>query len=362
MDVLRGATVAGMILVNGVAEFERTPAALQHVAWDGLHLADLVFPFFVFVMGVSIALAVGRARELGATPRALAPRIARRAVILVALGFLVNLYPTFELGEMRVTGVLQRIALVYVAAAAIFLGTRGSGARLLAALALVAGYELLVSLVAAPGFAPGDRSPEGNLAAFVDRVVLGWRRHPDGIDPEGLLSTAPAIATALLGVVAGGALREGREPARVVALLALAGAALSAAGLVLDPWIPINKTLWSGSYVLVTAGLACLALGGLHGVVDAAGVTRPFFLFELLGLNAIAVYVPATLGVTTMLAVVIGEDGTEEARTLRAWLEEHLTTALADPQAAALVYGGAFVLLWTGLAYALWRRGIFLKV
>ena len=170
VDVMRGITMAGMILVNTAGDFDHVFWPLEHVVWDGLHPADLVFPFFVFVMGVSLVLALGRARDLGAPARTLWPKILRRAAILVALGILAQNFPVFSPGDFRATGVLQRIALAYLGGAAAMLWLRGPAGWLVLATGLVAGYELLVTFAPVPGFPPGLRSAHGNLGEYLDRV------------------------------------------------------------------------------------------------------------------------------------------------------------------------------------------------
>lgn len=359
VDVMRGITMAGMILVNTAGDFDHVYWPLEHVAWDGLHPADLVFPFFVFVMGVSLVLALGRARELGAPARALWPKILRRAAILVALGILAQNFPVFSPGDFRATGVLQRIALAYLGGAAAMLWLRGPAGWLALAAGLVAGHELLLSFVPVPGFPPGLRSAHGNLGEHLDRVVLGAHRLKSEFDPEGLLGTLPTIATTLFGMLAGRWLRDSREAGRALSGLVIAGLLGVITGLALDPLVPVNKSLWSGSFVLVTAGLAAILLAALHWIVDVRGLRRWALPFEMIGSNAILVYVGSTLVNTTMVSLVVGPTGEQ---TPKEYLVQGLVWAGGSPELGSFLYAVAFLGLWLGIAALLWSRRIFVKI
>lgn len=359
VDVLRGMTIAGMILVNTAGDFEHVYAPLDHAAWDGLHLADVVFPFFVFVMGVSLALALSRALELGATRLQLVPKIARRTLILFALGLLCNTFPGLDLPTIRIPGVLQRIALAYACAAGVLLLVRNSFGRAGVAALLVLGYEALLFLVPVPGFGRGLRTPDGNLVGYLDQLVLPGHLLTPTFDPEGLLSTLPAIATALIGVLCGTWLRESREAGRVIAGLLIAGLLGVIVGVALDPIIPVNKSLWSGSFVLVTAGLGMVCLALLHAVVDVQGFRRWGLAFEMLGSNAIVLYVGSTLVNTLMIAFVAGEGG---ELVLKELVNRWIANAAGEPTLGSLIYALAFLGVWTGVAALMWRRKIFIKI
>ena len=359
VDIMRGITIAGMILVNTAGDFEHVYVPLDHAAWDGLHLADVVFPFFVFVMGVSLALALSRALELGATRSQLVPKIVRRTLILFALGLLCNTFPSIDLATIRVPGVLQRIAIAYACAAAVLLLVRNSVGRAGVAALLVLGYEALLSFVPVPGFGPGLRTPEGNLVGYVDRLVLPGHLLTPNFDPEGLLSALPTIATALIGVLCGTWLRESREAGRVIAGLLIAGLLCVIAAVALDPIDPINKSLWSGSFVLVTAGLGMVCLTLLHGVVDVLGWRRWALPFEMLGSNAIVLYVGSTLANTLMIAFVAGPEG---ELVLKQLINRWIADFAGEPTLGSLIYALAFLAVWTGVAALLWLRGIFIKI
>ncbi|HKE10654.1 MAG TPA: heparan-alpha-glucosaminide N-acetyltransferase domain-containing protein [Myxococcota bacterium] len=359
VDVLRGITIAGMILVNTAGDFEHVYRPLDHAPWDGLRLADVVFPFFVFVMGVSLDLALSRALALGATRLQLVPKIVRRTLILFALGLLCNSFPSLDLATIRIPGVLQRIALAYAGGAAVLLLVRSSLGRAGVAAFLVLGYEALLSFVPVPGLGRGLRTPEANLVGYLDQLVLPGHLLTSTFDPEGLLSTLPTIATALIGVLCGTWLREGREGGRVIAGFLIAGLACTVAGLALDPIIPVNKSLWSGTFVLVTVGLGMSCLALLHGMVDLLGWRLWALPFEMLGSNAIVLYVGSTLVNTLMIAFVAGPQGELVWKELvNRWLADFA----GEPTLGSLLYAVAFLAVWTGVAALLWLRKIFIKI
>ena len=210
LDVFRGITIAGMVLVNNPGTWSSIYWPLQHAEWHGWTPTDLVFPFFLFIVGVSITLAFARRVEEGSVKRDLYLKVLKRSAIIFGLGLFLNGFPYFQLGTIRIAGVLQRIAICYLIASLIFLTTRAR-TQLLIAVALLIAYCLVMTNLAAPGYAPGDLSKEGSIASFIDRVILRqhiWRQGRV-YDPEGLLSTIPAVATTLLGILTGHWLRSG---------------------------------------------------------------------------------------------------------------------------------------------------------
>src|SRR5215207_3568279 len=224
LDAFRGLTIAGMILVNNPGTWGAIYGPLEHAAWHGWTPTDLVFPFFLFIVGVSVTLALSRRAAAGGPRRGLPAKILRRSVIIFALGLFLGGFPFDNLAAIRLPGVLQRIAVCYLVASFIFLKT-GWRTQALIAAALLIVYWLLMTLVAAPGFAAGDLSTEGSLASYVDRALLAGHTWKPLYDPEGILSTTPAVATTLCAVLAGHLLRSRRAPAEKVAALFVAGAA-----------------------------------------------------------------------------------------------------------------------------------------
>ena len=366
VDALRGLTVAAMVLVNNPGTWSAVYRPLQHAEWHGWTPTDMVFPFFLFVVGVSIALALGPALERGAS--GLPVRVLRRAAVIFALGLLLHALPFFPLATLRIPGVLQRIAVCYLLAALLVGATRGArGWRVQAvtAGALLVGYWLLMTKVAAPGQEAGDLSPDGNLAGYVDRLVLGSRHIWQATrvyDPEGILSTLPATATTLLGVLAGHWLRAGqvagRAGAQIVGGLAVGGVAAAALGWLWGLSFPVNKPLWTSSYALLMAGLAALVLAACHWVIEARGRRGWAAPFALLGVHALTLFFLSSLMAKLLFIVRVGAGGPR----LQAWLFEHVFAPWASPVDASLAYALAYVLLWWGLMWALDRSGLRLRV
>jgi predicted acyltransferase len=364
LDVFRGLTIAGMILVNNPGPSGSVYWPLEHAAWHGWTPTDLVFPFFLFIVGVSITLAFARRVEQeGASQRDLYWKILRRTVLIYACGFLLAGFPFFNLSTIRLSGVLQRIAVCYFCAALIFLKTSWRTQSLIA-VGLLLSYWGVSVLVAAPGFAAGDLSKEGSLASFVDRAVLGnhiWKGGGRIYDPEGLLSTIPAIATTLSGVLAGHWLRARREAYETVAGLFVAGVACIVAGWMWNSWLPINKALWTSSYVVFTTGMALQLLALCYWLVDIKRIKRWALPFIIFGTNALAVFVLSGLAARLMnLWKTTRMDGRQG--NLQTYLYEHLFASRLAPADGSLLYALLYVLIWLGLMAILYRRKIFIKV
>lgn len=350
LDAFRGATVAAMILVNNPGSWSHVYPPLEHAAWHGSTPTDLIFPFFLFIVGVSLTFS-----------QRVAPRDAAvRALKILGLGLLLAAWPTFALATLRWPGVLQRIAACYFAA---FLLARRLGQRALAALsaALLLGYWLLMTQVPVPDGHPPNLDPGTNLAAWVDRALMDghlWKQTKTW-DPEGLLSTFPALATTLIGVLAGRWLRRERAPRATLQQGLLAGAALTAVGLLWDLVFPINKGLWSSSYVLFTGGLALAALALGHWAIDVRGPARWAAPAVTYGRNAIFVFVASGLLAKTLARVQVPLDPPVPLQRL---LHDALLASWLPPRPASLAWAllnlaGFYVVL-----RLLEKRGIFFKV
>jgi predicted acyltransferase len=362
VDALRGLSVAAMVLVNNPGTWRAVYPPLRHAEWHGWTPTDMIFPFFLFVVGVSIPLALGPRLESGAA--GLGWRVLRRAAGIFGLGLLLHALPFFPLATLRIPGVLQRIAVCYLLSALLVLATRGSRgwrAQALAAGALLVGYWLLMTQVAAPGQVAGDLSPAGNLAGHVDRLVLG-PRHMWQIsklyDPEGILSTLPATATTLLGVLAGHWLRAGHPAARAAAGLAAGGLVAAGLGWLWGLSFPVNKSLWTSSYALLMAGLAALALAVCSWLTEVRGRRAWAAPFALFGVHALLLFFLSSLMAKLLLIVRVGAGGPR----LHAWLYEHAFAPWAAPAAASLAFALAYLLLWWALISALDRTGVRLRL
>src|SRR5678815_4816729 len=352
LDVFRGITIAAMTLLNNPGTWSSIYWPLEHAEWNGWTPTDLVFPFFLFIVGVSITLAFGRRIEERGVTRDLYIKVIKRSLIIFGLGLFLNGFPHFHLSTIRIPGVLQRIAVCYLVASLIFLGTRVR-TQLLIALALLVFYYILMTKVPAPGFAAGDLTKEGSLASYVDRVVFGPHIWKQGkvYDPEGILSTIPAIATTLFGILTGQWLRTERARTEKVVGMFVAGAVCVVLGWAWNPFFPINKALWTSSYVLFTAGLALQFLALCYWLIDIKGYRRWAWPFEVFGVNALALFVGTGLMVKLMGLFKV-----------QGWIFRNLFLSWAQPINASLAYAIAFILLWLFLMWLLYRKRIYIKV
>lgn len=272
---------------------EQVEDQLEHVPWEGFHFYDLIFPLFLFLVGVVLPFSLGKLREQGAPRGMLYRRVLRRTILLFALGLLCNGVLQLDFVNLRYAGVLQRIALGYGLAALIVLNTRVPG-QVIATTAILLGYWALLAFVPAPGGTPGDYSIEGNLAGYVDRHWLPGRIMKEYYgfgDNEGYLSTIPAVATAILGALAGQWLRGRHGPGFKVLGLVAAGVGCLAAGTVWGAYFPVIKNLWTSSFVLVAGGWSLLLLALFYAVIDGIGWRRWAFCLVVIGANAITIYV-----------------------------------------------------------------------
>ena len=362
LDVFRGLTMAAMVIVNNPGDWGNVYAPLLHAPWHGWTPTDLIFPFFLFIVGVSITLS--RKSSSWGT-------ILRRAAIIFALGLFLAGYPRFNIERWRIPGVLQRIAICYLFAAGLYRLSAGTAAfkrdgRQVAILGAVAaicafGYWALMMLVAPPGGAAGDLTPEGNLAAWVDRALMGGHLWRPRWDPEGLLSTIPALTTTLLGVVAGIALHQPVAAPRKAAWLAVGGLGGLAVGWLWGLVFPINKNLWTSSYAVFTAGFASVLLAACYWVIDVKGSQRWTKPLVVLGSNAITLFMASGLLVKTLgLIRVTTDDGRDIAASRYAY--QQWFVPLASPKNASLLYAIANLLVLYLLLAWMYRRRLFLRV
>ncbi len=367
LDLLRGATIAGMILVNNPGDEQSAYWPLKHAEWNGWTPTDLVFPFFLFIVGVAMAFSFSSRLKRGESRRRLMAHVLWRGLILFALGMFLNGFPNqYHLATWRVYGVLQRIAICYVISAIVVLwsGRRG---WIITIVTCLAGYWVFMRFVPVPGFGVPTHDvplldPDRNIAAWLDRKLLFGHLYEGTRDPEGVLSTIPAIATSLLGVLTGEWLRSDRSAGSKAAGMASFGVLGLAAGEIFNLWFPINKKLWTSSYVIFTAGLALLCLALCYWVLDMkqwrGRWTKPFVIF---GMNAIAAYVFAE-----MVAHWISRMGVSLADgTFVPWQQviyERWFEGLASPPNASLLYALVFVMMCWAAMWVLYRRGIFLKI
>ncbi len=350
LDAFRGLTIASMILVNNPGSWSYVYAPLAHAEWHGWTPTDLIFPYFLFIVGVAIPFSFSRRLAEGAGRGRLFRHVVRRSLILIGLGLAMRAIPDFDILDMRLYGVLQRIGLVYCATGALYLW--GSARVRWAALGvLLLGYWALVA---------GDLTPDGNLGARIDRFIMGDRLWQGTWDPEGLLSTLPAIATSLLGIFCGEWLRSDRSSGRISRGLGIAGAGLVVLGFAWDTVFPINKNLWSSSYVLFTAGTALLLFGAMYWLIDVKRLRRGWVTpFVIYGMNSIAVFVASGMFAKFLARIRVGGDGD---MPLSAWLYENAFRSWAGDYGGSLAMALAQVVFWLGVMWLLHRRGTYIKI
>ena len=351
LDVFRGATMALMVLVNNSGDGAHTYGPLQHAEWNGWTLTDTVFPAFLWIVGVTMTLTLNRRLEAGIPRPRLFAQIFRRAIVLYLLGLAVYAWP-LDLSTQRWLGVLQRIAICYLIASAIYL-TTGIRGQLIWIASLLSVYWLIMKLAPVPGYGAGHLDVERNFAHYIDSLVLGRHNYAGTKtwDPEGIVSTLPAIATTLFGVMAGHLVRLKRDLSERTTWLFLAGNALIAVGLICNTWLPINKKLWTSSFSLFMAGLDFVVFAICLWLVDGVGIKRAVKPLVVIGMNAITVYM-----ISELLDVALSATG------LRSRLFQAVFVPLASPFNASLLYAAAYTMLMWLIAYGMYRRGWFWRV
>ena len=349
LDALRGATIALMIIVNNPGG-PKSYGPLNHSSWNGWTLTDTVFPTFLWIVGASITLSLGKRIAAGVPRSHLLGPIFRRAAILFVFGLAIYAFPEFHLSSFRILGVLQRIAICYLVASLIYLYT-GIRGQLIWMVSLLAAYWLLMTLIPVPGYGAGRLDLDGNLAHYVDRIVLGHHNYSGNTwDPEGIVSTLPAIATALLGIMAGHIVRLKRVLSERVTWLFLAGNILIALGLICDIWLPINKKLWTDSFTIFMAGLDFVLLAGFLWIIDHLGYQKLVKPLVIMGMNAITLYMISEFGAEIL-----------DMSDLHGRIY-NLFLTMASPINASLLFSVAFVLSIYLIGYLMYRRGWFLRI
>jgi predicted acyltransferase len=377
LDIFRGLTIAGMILVNNAGSddsywpldhadelMSKHPMGWYPGKWwvdaNGWTPTDLIFPFFLFIVGASMVLSFAARRRRGDSRQVLIKHALRRSALILLIAYAIRILPYVDFSHMRYPGVLQRIAVVYLCASVITLWTSGRG-RIVWIAGLLAGYYAVMRFVPVPGCDHAAwMTQHCSLAGWIDRKLMLGHLYRLDFDPEGLLSTFPAIATTLLGTLAGEFLRGATSLSHKVRGLVIAGVAGVAAGYAWHPWFPISKPLWTSSYVLFMAGAACLTLALCWWLIEMRAWrvwARPFLW---LGSNAILVYALSTF-MSKLGAIIKIADGTQQVE-VQTWIYQHWFEPLADERNASLLFAISYVAVWTLVAWGLYRRKIFVKV
>ncbi|MCV2360245.1 heparan-alpha-glucosaminide N-acetyltransferase domain-containing protein [Paucibacter sp. TC2R-5] len=370
LDAFRGFTIAAMLLVNNPGDWAHLYPSLAHAKWHGWTFTDWVFPFFVFICGNSMSISLTRRIELGDEKLLLLRQTARRALLIIALGLLLNFIPSFSLSELRIPGVLQRLGLCTLLAAPIVLWC-GWRAQLWWAVGLLVGYSLIQLYVPVPDaqgiWHRGSLLPGEDVGAWLDRALLDghlWQ-HSKTWDPEGLLSTLPALAGLLAGALTGQWLLSKREPSEKPQGLMVAGLACLGLGELLNVWLmPINKSLWTPSYAVAMTGWALLIFVVFYWLLDAmpsarwrSCLSRGARPLLMLGMNALFIFT-----LSGLLAKLLGHWQLSKAQTLKAWLYGPILALEMRPENASLLYALAFTAVLWLMAWALWARRCFIKI
>lgn len=372
LDFFRGLTVAAMILVNNPGSWGHIYAPLAHAEWHGCTPTDLVFPFFLFIVGVSIAYAMGSKKLDPTSHNKTILKALKRALTLFSLGLLLAIFPrnfsTFDLfdslSNLRIPGVLQRIGVVFFVSSIIFLKTSEKNIFRIIILILIT-YWALMTFVPVPGVGYPNLEKETNLGAWLDRTILTeahlWKSAKTW-DPEGILSTLPAIATGLFGVLVGVYLkRKDIEPATKIAWLFSVGFLASLAGLLWDLQFPINKSLWTSSYVLYTGGLATIVLALSYWIIDINKYNRFTKPFVVYGVNAITVFFVSGLMPRLVNMIKIKQADGNEVGALTSFYQTFFVPYFS-PINASLAYAIAFIAFFYVILWVMYKKNIIIKV
>ena len=382
LDVFRGLTIAGMILVNNPGSWSTIYPALQHAKWNGCTPTDYIFPFFLFIVGVAITISLTKRKESGVDQKKLIWQIFKRGLIIFAIGIFMAAWPFWnftddkfiDLSLLRIPGVLQRIGVVYFITSLIFLKTNIKSQAVIGILLLVV-YWIIMTLIPVPGYGIPNLNVATltdpvtqekfapNLAGWLDHLILGnhmWKASKVW-DPEGILSTIPAIATCLSGVMLGHWLRSKNDASTKTSWMFVFGNFAILIGVIWDMWFPMNKSLWTSSYVMFTSGMALLFFGMCYWIIDVKGIkwwTKPFVVY---GMNAITVFALSGLVAKTMGIIKVTNDLGEKI-SLNKYLYQQIFVPYFSPLNASLAWALTYVLIWLGLMWILYAKKIFIKV
>ena len=357
LDIFRGITMAGMILVNDPGIATNIYAPLEHATWNGITPTDFIFPSFIFIVGVSIVLSLSGQLQKGVAKKVIIRKVCRRAVTLYLIGVFLSILPTFNLALLRYTGVLQRISIVFFCCSLLYLFTSRTFQIRLAIFILIA-YFLLLTLVPVPGYGYAILEPGKNLAAWVDSFLLPGKMYQGTWDPEGVLSTFTAVVTGIIGMLTGHFLLSKQTAERKIIWLFFAGFISFAIANGWHWFFPINKNLWTSSFVLYMAGLDCMILAGLYFLVDILGVKKWATFAKVFGSNAIAAYLVSEFFYDIIYFKVGGVHGTSlNDIIIRAVIPSGLPLEMIS-----FIWALLYVVLCFIPVYILYKKKIFLKI
>jgi predicted acyltransferase len=356
LDALRGFTIAAMVIVNDPGSWNHIYAPLRHAEWNGCTLTDLVFPFFLFIIGISVTLAYTKRLEANVPKRGIYKKIVTRSIIIYLLGLFLWLWPDFDFSAIRWTGVLQRISVVFLACALIFLNTNWKQ-QIWIGISILVAYWIIVAYIPVPGIGKPELSlPEKNWANYLDTLIMPGVLWQKTWDPEGILSTFPAIVSGISGMLIGKLYLSVKDEYRRVAWIFFAGFMMFLAGGIWNWFFPVNKNLWTSSYVLYTSGLGTIGWAATILVVDILGYTRWTKLGVVYGANAITSYVLAGMLTLVFYRMNIG------GASINYWFMNGFTMAGISPKLGSMIYAILYMLIIYTPALILYKRKIFIKV
>jgi len=361
LDIFRGLTIMAMIIVNTPGSWSYAYPMLLHSEWNGCTPTDLVFPFFIFAMGFSAVLSITKRLQKGISKQKLVLQLLRRSAIIFLLGLIINSFPFNDLVNIRIPGVLQRIAIVNLICG-LFLIYSDIKRIWYVSVTLLLGYWALMTLVPVPDFGPANLGRTTNLAAWFDRLIIGkhvWV-YTKLYDPEGILSTLPAIVSGLIGVLAGNSFMRSKNESDKLIYLLVFGNILIISGMAWDLLFPINKQLWTSSYVLYSSGLAMVVLGIIYCIADIKRIRQfapPFLAF---GTNPIIAYFGSEIGIGVINMIQISS-GTSKI-SLYDWLFIQYQSFGLSPVNASLLGAVLYTGFWLLVVSIMYRRHIIVKI
>jgi predicted acyltransferase len=345
-----------MVIVNDPGTWEHVYGPLRHAEWNGITITDLIFPFFLFIIGISITLAYSKRLEANVPMKSIYRKIFIRSINIYLLGLFLWLFPQFDFGAIRWTGVLQRISVVFLVCALLFLNTSWKQQIKIGAVVLLL-YWIIVAYVPVPGIGRPDLSvPEKNWANYLDTLILPGVMWQKTWDPEGILSTLPSIVSGIIGMLIGKLYLSVKDENKRLVWLFFVGFAMFLVGGIWNWVFPINKNLWTSSFVLYTAGVGTMALATCILIVDMWGYKRWTFLGVVYGANAITSYVLA--GMLTLVFYDLSIGGS----SLNQWFMNGLTQVGLDPRFVSMLYAIIYMLIIFIPALILYRKKIFIKI
>ena len=369
LDIFRGVSVIAMILVDYPGTWSHRYPIFSHATWNGFTLPDFIFPFFLFIMGVAIPYSLGKKKEQGIQTNQLLKRIIRRCFTLFVLGYVINmLYHSniFDFSTVRLLGVLQRIGIVYLICSILFLKVSNrvliwSGSCILLL------YWALLTLVPVPGFGNPDltifpKETIPNIAAWLDKVILGSRawEYTQPFDPEGLLSTIPCISTTIIGILAGLWIRGRKDKLTKTAYMIVYGIIMVIGGTLWNSWFPINKSIWTSSFVLFTGGWAVILLALLYWVIDVRGFQKSISLFRYFGMNAISAFVLCGMVDALFYQIKVVDNGKTIA--LKDLIFNTLFSGWVDAKVGSFLYTIVFILILYFIFRLFFKKNIIIRV